>query len=59
MLVIYKDVSGYKVTGIDNYNARIMDANKVIDCSGFGTPEQIIDYFCKYCGKSNNEFIVK
>ena len=59
MLVIYKDVSGYKVTGIDNYNARIMDANKVIDCSCFETPEQIIDYFCKYCGKSNAEFIVK
>ena len=59
MLVIYKDVSGYKVTGIDNYNARIMDANKVTDCSDFETPEQIVDYFCKYFGKSSNEFVVK
>ena len=59
MLVIYKDLAGYKVTDLDNYNARIMDANKVTDCSDFETPEQIIDYFCKYFGKSNAEFIVK
>ena len=59
MLVIYKDFSGYKVTDLDNYNARIMDANKVTDLSGFETPEQIIDYYCKYCFKNRNEFIVK
>ena len=59
MLVIYKGLSGYAVTSYENYTARIMNANKVTDCSNFESPEQIIDYFCKYFGKKATDFIVK
>lgn len=59
MLVIYKDLRGYCVTDIDNYNASAMDARKVFVMDGFTSANDIIDYFCTYCNKTKNDFVVE
>ena len=57
--VIFRDFCGnLKTTPEENYNARIQNARKINDCSAFSTPEEIIDYFCKWFGSKKDEFIV-
>lgn len=58
MLVIYKGLAGFCVTTQDNYNSRIMNANKVTDCSDFENPEQIIEYYCKWFNAKREDFTV-
>ena len=56
--VIYKVLGSYKATNEANYNARIQDARKVMDCSEFESPEEIKEYYIKYFGAKEDEFIV-
>lgn len=55
-LVIYKVLDGYNVTSKQNYNAYIMDARKVRHLTNFKTPEDIIDYYCKWFGSKPEDF---
>ena len=58
-LVIYKQNGKLKVTPESNYGNYIQDARKVQDCSHFGSPIEVIDYYIKYFGSSESDFIVK
>lgn len=56
MYIIYKDLSGYKMTTEANYNARIRDERKVSDFSAFNSASEIIDYCTKYFGGSADDY---
>lgn len=45
---IYKDAGVYKLTTKQNFDAYIMDLNKVTKFDGFTSANQIIDYMQKY-----------
>lgn len=57
-IVIYKTAYGYKVTNIANYNKQYQDASKIIDCSKFDNPQQIVNFFVKYGNAKENDFII-
>lgn len=57
--IIYKDFYGYKMTSEANFNASIQNANKITDLKNFSNIPQIIDYFVKYCGSKESDFIIK
>lgn len=57
-LIIYKAGGVYFVTTEENFNAPIQNArlkHKMID---FNSPEEIIDYFVKYCKCERSQFII-
>ena len=56
-LIIYKDLAGLKVTPVSNYNARIRNERKVTDCHEFEDAEQIREYFVKYFGSRDDDFV--
>lgn len=45
---IYKENGQYRMTTKQNFNAYIMDLNKVTKFDGFTSANQIIDYMQKY-----------
>ena len=45
---IYKDNGQYKLTTKQNFDAYIMDANKVAKFNGFTNSQQVVDYMKKY-----------
>ena len=57
--VIFKDLSGFKVTEEENYIAMISDARKIYSCSEFDSVSEIKDYFKKYFGVPETDMIVK
>ena len=57
-MVIYKDFKGLKATKETNFKGQIRDARAVIDCSMFGTPKEIIEYYLKYFDGDYSNFIV-
>ena len=57
--VIFKTIKGYATTDEANYNAYIRNERKVMDCSAFESPDEIIAYYCKFFGAKPDEFIVK
>ncbi len=57
-MVIYRECGRLKVTTEGNYNAIIRNARKVQDCGEFETPTEIIEYYCKYFGSNETDFIV-
>lgn len=58
-LVIYKELGKLKVTPASNYDAHILDARKIQDASAFESPKEIIDYYVKWFGSSESDFLVK
>lgn len=56
--VIYKSFGVYCVTTEENYNAPIQDANKICRMENFSNPEEIINYYCTYCGSKQEDFII-
>jgi hypothetical protein len=58
-LVIYKQGGKLKVTPEDNYGYWIQDARKIQDASAFGSPQEVIEYYCTWFGNSKDDFIVK
>ena len=58
-LVIYKQGGKLKVTPEDNYGYYIQDARKIQDCSTFGSPQEVIEYYCTWFGSSKDDFLVK
>lgn len=57
-LVIYKDLGGYKVTPKSNYGTRISNAKKITDASKFDSAKEIIDYYKKWFGSTDDDFEV-
>lgn len=53
--IIFKDFDGYKMTDIDNYNARIRNERKVSNWSEFDNPTDIINYCYKYFDKEHKD----
>ena len=53
--IIYKDLSGYKMTNIDNYFSCIQDVRKISDFSAFDDPASIIEYCDKHFGRSKDD----
>ena len=45
---IYKENGVYKLTTKQNFDAYVMDANKITKFDGFTSANQIIDYMKKY-----------
>lgn len=56
--VIYKENGFYYTTPEANYNARIRDARAINKAWAFNSAEEIIYYFCKYCGSKPEDFII-
>ena len=56
--IIYKVNGTYQTTTKENYNARIMNANKICTWENFESAEKIIDYCIKYCRANKEDFIV-
>ena len=59
MFVIFKNLLGYAVTDLENYNSPAMDYRKVFQMKDFEDIESIKSYFITYCKCSENDFIVK
>lgn len=57
--VIYKTLSGYCLTNIENYNNAICNLNKVTKLYDFSTPDEIIEYYNKYFGTKTEDFIIE
>ena len=56
-LIIYRELDGLKVTPENNFIARIRDERKVTNCSAFSDAEEIREYYCKYFGCKDSDFI--
>ena len=56
--VIYKSNGIYCVTTEANYKARIQDARAIHRLKDFESAEEIIEYFCTYCGSKTEDFII-
>ena len=56
--VIYKSNGIYCVTTEANYNAYIRDARQTQKMQDFNSAQEIIEYFCKYCGSKAENFII-
>lgn len=56
-LIIYRELGWLKVTPESNYNAIIRNERRVIDCSAFSNAEEVREYFCKYFGSKDEDFI--
>lgn len=56
--VIYKVNGIYYITTEANYNAAIQDARAIHKMQDFNNPEEIIDYYCTYCGSKPEDFII-
>ena len=57
-LVIYKVEGIYYCTTEENYKARIQDARAIHKLDDFDSTEEIINYFCTYCGNKAEDFII-
>lgn len=50
---------GWKFTTAENFHARIRNERRVTNCEDFGSPAEIIDYFClAYADMKPEEFDV-
>ena len=56
--VIYKSNGIYYITSEENYNAYIRDARQTQKMQDFNSAQEIIEYFCKYCGSKIEDFII-
>lgn len=57
--VIFKNSKGeYMTTTEDNYNARIQNARQIHNMREFSTADEIIEYYCKWFGSKETDFIV-
>lgn len=56
--VIYKSGGIYYTTTERNYRARIRNARLIHEMRDFNSPQEIIDYYCKYFGAQTEDFIV-
>lgn len=59
MMVIYKENGIYYATNKENYEAEIRNAREIHKMEGFNSAEEIIEYFCKFCGSKAEDFIIK
>ena len=57
-MVIYKRFGHLYVTTEENYNAQIPDAHANCRCIGFETAEEIVAYYCEYCGSKPEDFTI-
>ena len=58
-LIIYKSMNTLYVTNEENYRARIQNARAIHRMEDFETPQEIIEYYCKYFGSKPEDFIDK
>lgn len=54
---VWEDNGGFIGTNQENYNCRIINANKLFDFSNFKTREQITDYLKKYFGYKREQMV--
>ena len=57
-MIIYKIDGIYYVTTEENYKARIQNARAIYKMQDFNSAEEIIEYYCKYCGSKTEDFII-
>lgn len=57
-LVIYKALDDWCITPKSNYGASIRNSRKIQVMRGFSTPDEIIDYYCRYFNCKTDDFIV-
>lgn len=48
VVIIFKNSGKFFATSEENYKARIINKNKVLDFSSFGSVEEVEEYFTKY-----------
>lgn len=56
--IIYKVGGNYYTTTEENYKARIQNAKAIRKMEDFSSGEEIIKYFCTYCGSKPEDFII-
>lgn len=57
-MIIYKALGIYYATTEENYKARIQDARAIHKLQDFSSAQEIINYFCTYCGSKPKDFII-
>lgn len=57
-IVVYKNADIYYATNEENYKARIQDARAIYKMDNFNSAEEVVEYFCKYCGAKPEDFII-
>ena len=57
-MVIYRENGVLKVTTKENYNRPVANARQIHTLADFTTPEEVIEYFCKYCGSKKEDFTI-
>lgn len=56
-LIIYRELDGLKVTPESNFNVRIRNERRVTNCSAFSNAEEVREYFVRYFGSRDDDFI--
>ena len=56
--VIYKKLGDFYTTPEDNFNANLTNARLVHKAENFETPEEIIEYYCKWFSSTREDFII-
>lgn len=56
--VIYKVEGIYYTTTEENYAAGIQNARAIHKMQDFNSPQEIIEYYCKYFGSKTEDFII-
>lgn len=57
-MVIYRELGVLCCTALENYKARIRNAKQVQRLADFDTPQEIIEYYCKYFGSVPEDFTI-
>lgn len=56
--IIYKQMDVLCITTEENYHTRIRDARKIQKMDGFNTPEEVIEYYNRWFGTTDDDFII-
>ena len=56
--VIYKSEGIYYTTTEENYKAGIQNARAIHKMQDFNSAEEIVNYYCTYCGSKTEDFII-
>ena len=57
--VLYKDITGYKLTSLENYNASIQDGNKIVNVKECWTMHDAITTVKYWMHLTDEQLIIK
>lgn len=59
-MIITKSLGCYVVTTLRNYNSYVQDTRLIqrLPIKEWGEPQEVVDYYCKYCNCEEEDFII-